>query len=101
MAATYSDFDASTVHGGSAARGADFWLRGDELIRRAHAAAKQATDGGADTTALVGGDFGAVDNTHAARMWSALDTYVSIIDADVAGGLYSLALGSLDKGVSG
>ena len=99
MAVTYAQYDTSKPNGGTLAKAVDYLRRGRDLLNRAHAAANQATDAGSTTANLVGGDFGALDNTNAQRMWDNLNTIKTLLDGDDAGGLNS-SIGSLDKGIS-
>lgn len=100
MAQTYVQYSAAKPIGGVLASGVDKFLSGWDDIVRAHQAMNVATDASSDTGALVDGDFGAVTTGDAALMWSQTNAVVTIINADVAGGLFN-SLGSLDKGVSG
>lgn len=100
MAVTYSKYDASTPIGGKVAKGVDLFLQGYALIKQAHEAANAATDAGTTKNNLIAGDFGAVDSADAILMWNALNTVVTLVDGDAAGGLFTLGLGSLDKGLS-
>lgn len=100
MAQTYVQYDASKPIGGILSSGVDKFLSGWDDIVRAHQAMNVATDAGTSTAALFGGGFGAATTADAALMWSQTNAIVTIINADVAGGLFN-NLGSLDKGVSG
>ena len=99
MAATYVDFDATTVHGATIAKGVDLIQQGIELVRRGHGAANVATDAGTTKDALIGGDFGAANTAQAVLYWTQLNTIVTLLNTADSGG-FTLALGSLDKGVS-
>lgn len=99
MAQTYVTYDSAKPIGGVLATGVDNFLKGWDEIVRAHAAMNAATDAGTDTLPLISGDFGAATTADAAQMWTQVNSTKTIIDADVAGGLF-ISLASVDKGAS-
>lgn len=99
MAVTYVKFDASKPIGAVLAESADKLREGRDLLNRAMAAINAATDAGTTKDNLIGGDFGALDSTNAALMWTAAVSVKTLLDGDDAGGL-DMYVASLDKGRS-
>ena len=99
MAFTYSQYDSSRPHGLTAATAVDRFTAARASFRNLWDVVTAATNGGADTTKLIGGDFGCLDAANATNFYQALYSINYVLEGAnlISTGLYS-NIASLSKG---
>ena len=99
MAFTYSQYDSSRPHGLTAATATDHFMSAIASFRNLWDVVTAATNGGADTTKLIGGDFGCLDAANATDFYQALYSINYVLEGATlnATGIYG-NVASLSKG---